>query len=117
MIIGTINWSNALIVTLLGFSLVFCLLVLLVFILVLFGLIMKIKKEPEIKPASSDKQQSAVSEPAPITEASEAEMAAIAMAISMLYDDECDEGVGKLTIKAKPTAWNSKIYGINNLDR
>ncbi len=116
MIIGTINWSNALIVTLLGFSLVFCLLVLLVFILMLFGVIMKVKKEPEVKPHSADKQQSAT-EPAPVAEASEADMAAIAMAVSMLYDDECDEGAGKLTIKAKPTVWNSKIYGINNLDR
>ena len=116
MIIGLINWSNALIVTLLGFSLVFCLLVLLVFILKLFGFIMKSKKEPENVAA---KPQTPVVETSPIEEASEAEMAAIAMAIRMLYADELDETetAGKLTLKGRPTAWNSKIYGINNLDR
>ncbi|MBO6034991.1 MAG: OadG family protein [Paludibacteraceae bacterium] len=114
--IGLINWSNALIVTLLGFLLVFCLLVLLVFILMLFGVIMKAKKEPE---KSAEKSQTSAVETAPIEEASEAEMAAIAMAIRLLYADGLDETetAGKLTFKGRPTAWNSKIYGINNLDR
>lgn len=116
MNIGLINWSNALIVTLLGFSLVFCLLVLLVFILKLFGFIMKSKKEPE---KSAEKSHTSTVETAPIGEASEAEMAAIAMAIRLLYADGLDETetAGKLTLKGRPTAWNSKIYGINNLDR
>lgn len=114
--IGLINWSNALIVTLLGFSLVFCLLVLLVFILMLFGFIMKTTKEPE---KTAAKSQSSVEEASPVGEASEAEMAAIAMAINMLYDDGLDENEkgGKLTFKGTPSTWNSKIYGINNLER
>lgn len=114
--IGLINWSNALIVTLLGFSLVFCLLVLLVFILKLFGVIMKLNKEPEKITA---KPQAASVETAPIEEASETEMAAIAMALNLFYSDGLDEAEtgGKLTLKGRPSAWNSKIYGINNLDR
>lgn len=44
------------------------------------------------------------------------ELAVVGLALQMFYDEDCKE-TGKLTLKAKPTAWNAKIYGINNLDK
>lgn len=44
------------------------------------------------------------------------EQAVIGLALQMFYDEDCKE-CGKLTLKAKPTAWNAKFYGINNLDK
>lgn len=105
-----INWTNALVVTLLGFSLVFCLLVLLVFVLKLFGVIMEPKKVRRDEPLDE------VSNSKIVGGATEEEQAVIALALQMFYDDSCKEG-GALTLKAKPTAWNSKIYGINNLEK
>ena len=107
-----INWSNALIVTLMGFTLVFCLLVLLVFILKLFGVIMvpkakKVRKEPSLEGVPQNMILGALTEE---------EQAVIGLALQMYYDADCQE-TGKLTLKAQPTAWNAKIYGINNLDK
>lgn len=114
MIELTINWTNALIVTLLGFSLVFCLLVLLVFVLRLFGVIMAPKEKKEVPVKDSfleNTPQSMVS-----GGLSNEEQAVVGLALQMYYDADCKE-TGKLTLKAKPTAWNAKIYGINNLDK
>jgi len=114
-LILAINWTNALIVTLLGFSLVFCLLVLLVFVLKLFGVIMtpreKKKKKVLDEPTLENIPQSMVS-----GGLTDQEQAAVALALQMFYDEGCKEK-GKLTLKAIPTAWNAKIYGINNLDK
>ncbi len=109
-IILAINWTNALIVTLLGFFLVFCLLVLLVFVLKLFGRLMtpkKVRKEQSLE----NMPQSLVS-----GALTDEEQAAVGLALQMFYDEDCKES-GKLTLKSKPTAWNAKIYGINNLDK
>jgi len=109
-LILAINWTNALIVTLLGFSLVFCLLVLLVCVLKLFGKIMAPKKVFR-EPTLENVPQSMVS-----GGLTDQEQAAVALALQMFYDEDCKE-TGKLTLKARPTAWNAKIYGINNLDK
>jgi len=112
MIFLAINWTNALIVTLLGFTFVFILLILLVFILKLFGVIMK-KKNRKVyrEPTLEGVPASMIS-----GGATDGEQAAIALAIKMFYDEDCNE-TGKLTLKATPTAWNAKIYGINNIDK
>lgn len=109
-ILLAINWTNALIVTLLGFSLVFCLLVLLVFVLKLFGKLMapkKVRKEQSLENLPQSLVSGALTEE---------EQAVVGLALQMFYDEDCKE-CGKLTLKAKPTAWNAKIYGINNLDK
>ncbi|MCQ2369358.1 MAG: OadG family protein [Paludibacteraceae bacterium] len=105
-----INWTNALIITLLGFALVFCLLILLVFVLKLFGLVMHRKEESEPKAVALTGMPASKISGAPTGP----ELAAIAMAIRMFYDEECSE-VGELTFESHPTAWNSKLFGLNNL--
>lgn len=107
-----INWTNALIVTLLGFALVFCLLVLLVFVLKLFGVVMHRKGECVHKEEALTGMTTSKISGAPTG----AEIAAIATAIRMFYDEECSE-VGELTFESHPTAWNSKVFGLNNLDK
>ncbi len=107
-----INWSNALIVTLLGFSLVFCLLILLVFVLKIFGFVMSRKKSRMPKEKSLTGMSASKISGAPTG----VELAAIATAIRMFYDEECHEN-GKLTFVSRPTAWNSKVFGLNNLDK
>ncbi len=111
-IILAINWTNALIVTLLGFSLVFCLLVLLVFVLKLFGKLMTPKKKNVIEESTLENVPQSMVSGALTNE----EQAVIGLALQMFYDEDCKE-CGKLTLKSKPTAWNAKFYGINNLDK
>ncbi len=106
----TVNWTNALIITLLGFALVFCLLILLVFVLKLFGAVMHRKKERGPKEVALTGMSASKISGAPTGP----ELAAIATAIQLFYDEECRES-GELTFESHPTAWNSKLFGLNNL--
>lgn len=121
MVILAINWGNALIITLLGFVLVILVLILLVLLLMVFGKIMtpkvRIPKGPTAQgtPAQSNdtSEYHEVNLPANTT-------AAIAMALHLYYADVHDEESHVITIKnveRKYSPWNSKIYGINNLDK
>lgn len=113
-----INWGNALIVTLIGFSIVFVVLVLLIFVISLFGRLMtnkirvpKAKKQENTNIEKSDKEFDEV-------HMSAEESAAIAMALHLFYADVHDEESHVMTIKTverRYSPWNSKIYGINNL--
>lgn len=81
-----INWGNALIVTVIGFSLVFVVLMLLIGIIMLFG---------KIFASKSVQQQPAE---VPVVESVDEEMAAVAFALHMYYDVH-DEESDVLTIK------------------
>ena len=81
-----INWGNALIITLVGFSLVFIVLMLLIGVIVLFGKIFaKRTSQPQVAEA-------------PAVESLDEEMAAVAFALHMYYDVH-DEESDVLTIK------------------
>lgn len=95
-----INWANALTVAGIGFSLVFSMLVLLIFIVKLFGVIFV--QKPKAQPAAAAAQ--------PAAEAGEEEMVAIAYALHMFYNMH-DEESDVLTIRHEDAAyspWNQK---------
>lgn len=107
-------------VTLLGFGLVFLLLVVLIYVLKLFGFIMR----PRIKMEKPAEVPEAVG--APRTESSKTitltgeATAAIAMALHLYYNGVHDEEHTQVTIRKverRYSPWNSKLYGMNNLHR
>jgi len=96
-----INWGNALIITVVGFSLVFAVLVLLIGVIKVFGLVFA------EKPLKQSVATVAAAAPA---ESDEEEMAAIAFALHMFYDMH-DEESDVLTIVHEDAAyspWNQK---------
>lgn len=124
MLILATNWAHVMMVTVLGFLMVFIMLVVLIYILKLFGLIMqprvKVSKHTPVKDAKIVKQNvngndegdwHEVNLPANAT-------AAIAMALHLYYNDLHDQESTKITIKKvdrRYSPWNSKLYGMNNL--
>ena len=101
MTILAINWGNALLITGVGFGLVFIVLVLLIFIVKSFGLIF----------VQKPKAQAAVAAPAATAEATdETDMAAIAYVLHTFYNQH-DEESDVLTIRHDDVAyspWNQK---------
>lgn len=97
-----INWGNALIVTVIGFSLVFLVLVLLIGVIKIFGMVFAAKpQQPSV---------AAVAPAAPVEKNDEEEMAALAFALHMFYDMH-DEESDVLTIVHEDAAyspWNQK---------
>ena len=96
-----INWGNALLITGVGFGLVFTVLVLLIFIVKSFGLIFKQKPQAQAAVAAP------VAAPA---EVGEEEMAAIACVLHTFYNQH-DEESDVLTIRHDDVAyspWNQK---------
>ncbi len=114
------NWGHIWMVTLLGFGLVFVLLVVLIYVLKLFGAIM----HPRVKVENPQEVHKSVGTPRKETSekivlTGEA-TAAIAMALHLYYNGIHDEEPTKVTIKEverKYSPWNSKLYGMNNLHR
>lgn len=115
-----INWTNALIVTLIGFLLVVVVLCLLVGIINLFGKIMGQKvKIPKaiLEPIGLSNEEHKEFDEVHLTAG---ESAAIAMALHLYYSEIHDEESNVITIKTverRYSPWSSKIYGINNLVR
>ncbi|MBQ7448409.1 MAG: OadG family protein [Paludibacteraceae bacterium] len=115
-----VNWGHVLMVTLLGFLLVFCLLVVLIYILKLFGYLMqpRVTVQPSHDPHETvahkhDEKEDTATLTGNAT-------AAIAMALHLYYNGIHDEEPTKITIKQverKYSPWNSKLYGMNNLNR
>ena len=120
MILLATNWSHVWMVTLLGFGLVFLLLVVLIYVLKLFGLIMRprVKVEnPQEVHKSVGTQSKETSEKITLTGQA---TAAIAMALHLYYNGVHDEEPTQVTIKKverRYSPWNSKLYGMNNLHR
>ncbi len=96
-----INWGNALIITVVGFSLVFAVLVLLIGVIKIFGLVFA---------ENPPKQSVATVAAAAPVQSDEEEMAAVAFALHMFYDMH-DEESDVLTIVHEDAAyspWNQK---------
>ena len=96
-----INWGNALIITVVGFSLVFAVLVLLIGVIKIFGLVFAEKPQ--------NQSVATVAAAAPV-QSDEEEMAAVAFALHMFYDMH-DEESDVLTIVHEDAAyspWNQK---------
>ncbi len=111
----SINWANTFAVIIIGFGLVFVVLVLLVYIIKIFSFFSNRK---EIKSGVTNNEVK--SNTAEVKEAtiSDVENAAIAMALSLYYSDVHDEESYVITIdNSRKTSWNSKIYGLNNFMR
>lgn len=100
------GWSEILWVALIGFCLVFILLIALIFIMKLFGACFQKRNQSSTKPVPTQ----------PII--SQEEIAAIATAMkiyrSVLHDRE-SEVVTILSIKRAYSPWNSKIHGLTQL--
>jgi len=113
-------WSHVWFVTLLGFALVLVLLVVLIYVLKLFGVIM----QPRVKAEKPQEVHETVGAPHKnseehITLTGQA-TAAIAMALHLYYNGIHDEEPTQVTIKKierKYSPWNAKIMGMNNLHR
>ena len=122
MILLTINWTNALSITLLGLGIVFVVLCLLILLLVVFGKVMT----PKVRvPKAVRTPKDAKVEISDDTEFHEVQLpanasAAIAMALHLYYSDVHDQDSHVITIKKverRYSPWSAKIYGINNLVR
>ena len=101
MTILAVNWGNALLITGVGFGLVFSVLVLLIFIVKLFGVIFvqKPKAQPAVAAAA-----------APAESSDETDLAAIAYVLHTFYNQH-DEESDVLTIRHDDVAyspWNQK---------
>lgn len=116
-------------VTLLGFCIVLCLLVVLIYVLKLFGWIMQEANKPKAPKAEapapkaapakvstkpSDDDTLAAIAMALAAAGCDEEKAAIAMALNMYYNNVHDIQITRLTMVGQSTAWNSKSYGMNN---
>lgn len=111
------SWSEILWVTLIGFSLVFMLLVLLIFALKVFGMVATARKK-EKKKATATPDKVAAEEEDDEHMVSEAKVAAIAIALNLyrgaLHDQE-SEVITIQTIKRTYSPWNSKIHSLTHL--
>ncbi len=109
-----LGWSEILAITLIGFSLVFTVLVILIYIIKLFGVVF----------TRNQKKRVATTQNTPVEEVKlphmvgSEEAAAIAMAISLYTDVMHDHESEILTIqkvKRVYSPWNSKIYGFTQV--
>ncbi len=103
-----VDWSFIWMVTILGFCLVLVLLFIFVYIMKGLGWIMRDRSQDAPKAPVQE------AKPAKQPTASEADMAAVAMALSLYYGVH-DIETPKLTLKGHTTAWNDKIFGMNNI--
>lgn len=111
----SMTWEDILIASLIGIVIVFAVLALLVFAFKLTAnLSVKNTKKKMVK-AMPDSENSVLPSDIPASE-----IAAISMALHLFLDDTHDKESGVLTIKRierRYSPWNSKIYGLSNLNR
>ncbi len=109
-----LGWSEILAITLIGFSLVFTVLVILIYVIKLFGVVF----------TRNQKKQIATTQNTPVEEVKlphmvgTEEAAAIAMAIHLYTEVMHDNESEILTIQKVKRAyspWNAKIYGFTQL--
>ena len=113
--IQTFGWSEIGWITLIGFSLVFLLLVLLIGVLTVFGIVATYKKK-EKKPAAVTAAPAKEQEEEHMV--SEAKVAAIAIALNLYRGAMHDQESEVITIQAIKRAyspWNSKIHSLTQL--
>ena len=113
--IQTFGWSEIGWITLIGFSLVFLLLVCLIGVLTVFGIVATYKKK-EKKPAAATTAAPAKEQEEEMI--SEAKVAAIAIALNLYRGAMHDQESEVITIQAIKRAyspWNSKIHSLTQL--
>ena len=113
--IQTFGWSEIGWITLIGFSLVFLLLVCLIGVLTVFGIVATYKKK-EKKPAAATAAPAKEQEEEHMV--SEAKVAAIAIALNLYRGAMHDQESEVITIQAIKRAyspWNSKIHSLTQL--
>jgi glutaconyl-CoA/methylmalonyl-CoA decarboxylase subunit delta len=121
-----IQWANALNVIGFSFAMVFCLLVLIILVLSVFGKVITFmdkasqnqgKKNPKLS-AGSGKERVVSEKPA--DDMSADEIAAIGLALCSYFSDVHDQESNILTVKKVSklySPWSSKIYGLNTLTK
>ncbi|MDO4190876.1 MAG: OadG family protein [Bacteroidales bacterium] len=114
-----INWGNAVIIAVLGISVVFCILIVLIGVISLFGKIMAPKiKVPKKEPVTANTTGNEKAKPDhEEVHIAGIETAAIATALHLYFNDVHDKESSVITIKSterRYSPWNSKIYGLNN---
>jgi len=120
MNILAVNWADALNVVTFSFTMVFVLLVLIVFVLNIFSRIVAPKVRIPKKNTTNEDENSTNPSAKEYVEAhlSAGDSAAIAMALHLFYAEVHDEESAIITIKTverRYSPWSSKIYGLNNL--
>ena len=113
--IQAFGWSEIGWITLIGFSLVFLLLVCLIGVLTVFGIVATYKKK-EKKPAAATTAAPAKEQEEEMI--SEAKVAAIAIALNLYRGAMHDQESEVITIQAIKRAyspWNSKIHSLTQL--
>ncbi len=114
------NWTNVAIQTCMGLGVVFSVLIILVLVLKLFGLVFAEKQQKvDLEQASSHPTPENIIKGSQLSsDASEADMAAIATALHLYFNAAHDTESYTITIKHNhATAWNSKVFGINKLNK
>lgn len=118
MTLLAINWNNIVLVTCVGFGIVFVVLVLLIAIIELFGRVMAPKAKVTKTTTTTDAHNATVKvEKTETGHIPALDSAAIAAALHMYFDEVHDEESLVVTIKTverRYSPWNSKIYGLNN---
>ena len=112
------TWSQILWITLIGFLIVVLTLVLLIFIIKLFGVVFAANHKQKIVKKSAEKGEDAPAEIVLPGMVSAEEVAAIAMAIRLAAGEDHDRESEILTIQTIKRAyspWNSKIHGLTRL--
>lgn len=113
---SAVDWSQIWIITVVGYSVVFVALVVMVFVFIRLPKILKLnfrRKKPELETEAvpgSGKEKYLSGEVS----------AAIGMALTLYFKEQHDEESGILTIKRVSrtySPWSSKIYGVNNNPR
>ena len=120
MNILAVNWADALNVVTFSFTMVFVLLVLIVFVLNIFSRMVAPKVRVPKKNTTNEDENSTNPSAKEYVEAhlSAGDSAAIAMALHLFYAEVHDEESAIITIKTverRYSPWSSKIYGLNNL--
>ena len=112
-----INWPHVWMVTGVGFCMVIALLVVLIFILKLLGSVIS----GAVKAPKADAPKAAAPAAAPaatVVSSADDDQAAIAMALHLYFNGVHDVEPTEIHIKrVERSGWNSKLYGMNNLDR
>lgn len=112
------NWSQILSVTLIGFSLVALTLILLIFIIRLFGVAFAARHKQKVAKKSAATGAAMPAEVALPEMVTSEVVAAIAMAIRLSVGEDHDRESEILTIQTIKRAyspWNSKIHGLTRL--
>ncbi|HKM93660.1 MAG TPA: OadG family transporter subunit [Prolixibacteraceae bacterium] len=112
MILLSVNWGNALVISLVGFLIVFLLLVFLVGVVSLFEII-SLKAQATTDKNLIEKKESESSD----KNVADGEYAAISLALHlyMNYHDEESNIITLKNIDRRYSPWSSKIYGINEI--